>query len=160
VTQKEKKEVLEQYKQEKSYKSVLKSILGEKAEEVIKKIEEKERLFDFLQDAKEDSKELEKITGKEDTKKILDIIKTQKSKTAILKKEFNLTTKDSNGLNLIKKLLGNLKGVEIKYISAGKYSIKTQADDIKTADNQLKEILKDLEEKAKKLDFEFSVKEK
>ena len=30
VTQKEKKEILEQYKQEKSYKSVLKSILGEK----------------------------------------------------------------------------------------------------------------------------------
>ena len=71
VTQKEKKEILEQYKQEKSYKSVLKSILGEKSEKIIKEIEEKERLFDFLQEAKENSKNLEKIAGKTDAKKYL-----------------------------------------------------------------------------------------
>ena len=160
VTQKEKKEVLEQDKQEKSYKSVLKSILGEKAEEIIKKIEEKENLFDFLQNAKESSKKLEEIVGKIDTKRILNIIKTQKSKAAVLKKDFNLITKNPNGLKLIKELLGNLKDAEIRYISAGKYSMKVQADDIKTADNKIKEILKNIEEKAKKLDFEFSVKEK
>ena len=160
VTQKEKKEVLEQYKQEKSYKSVLKSILGEKSEKIIKQIEEEERLFDFLQEAKENSKNLEKIAGKESAKKILDIIKAQKQKIAILKKEIHLTTKNPNGLKLIKELLGNLKEVEIKYISAGKYSIKIEKDDIKTADNKLKEILKDTEEKAKKAGFEFSVKEK
>ena len=160
VTQKEKKEILEQYKQEKSYKSVLKSILGEKSENIIKQIEEKERLFDFLQEAKENSKNLGKIAGKESAKKILDIIKAQKQKKAILKKYINLTTTKSDGLKLIKKLLGNLKEVEVKYISAGKYSIKIEGDDIKTADNRLKEILKDLEEKAKKAGFEFFVKEK
>ena len=160
VTQKEKKEVLEQYKQEKSYKSVLKSILDEKAENIIKEIEKEQRLFDFLQEAKEDSKNLEKIAGKTDAKKILDILKVQKQKTAILKKEINLTTKNPDGLKLIKEILGNLKEVEVKYISAGKYSIKTEKDDIKTADNRLKEILKGVEEKAKKAGFEFSVKEK
>jgi len=160
VTQKDKKEILEQHKQEKSYKSVLKSILGEKAEDIIKKIEEEEKLFDFLQEAKENSKDLEKIAGKTDTKKILDIIQIQKQKKAVLKKNINLTTKKPDGLKLIKNLLGNLKEVEIKYISAGKYSIKIEADDIKTADNKLKEILKTVEEKAKKAGFEFSVKEK
>ena len=160
VTQKEKKEILEQYKQEKSYKSVLKSILGEKSEEIIEKIEVEQRLFDFSQEAKEDSKNLEKIAGNTDAKKILEIIRTQKKKTAILKKEINLTTKNANGLKLIKELLGNLKQVEIKYISAGKYSVKIEADEIKTADNRLKKILKDLEEKAKKAGFEFFVKEK
>ncbi len=160
VTQKEKKEVLEEYKQEKSYKSVLKSIFGEESENIIKQIEEEERLFDFLQEAKEDSKNLEKIVGKESTKKILEIIKSQKQKTAILKKEINLTTKNPNGLKLIKELLEDLKEVEIKYISAGRYSIKIEKDDIKTADNKLKDILKNLEEKAKKAGFEFFVKEK
>lgn len=160
VTQKEKKEILEQYKQEKSYKSVLKSILGEKSEKIIQEIESKQRLFDFLEEAKENSKDLEKIVGKTDTKKVLEIIQTQKQKTAILKKEINLTTKDPSGLKLIKELLGNLKEVEIKYISAGKYSVKIEADDIKTADNRLKDILKNIEEKAKKAGFEFSVKEK
>jgi len=84
VTQKEKKEVLEQYKQEKSYKSVLKSILDEKAENIIKEIEKEQRLFDFLQEAKEDSKNLEKIAGKTDAKKILDILKVQKQMGYIL----------------------------------------------------------------------------
>jgi len=160
VTQKEKKEVLEQYKQEKSYKSVLKSILGEKSENIIQQIEEEERLFDFLQEAKENSKDLEKIVGKESAKKILDIIKAQKQKIAILKKEINLTTKNPDGLKLIKELLGNLKEVEVKYISAGRYSIKIEKDDIKTADNKLKEIIKDIEQQAKKQGLEFSTKEK
>lgn len=160
VTQKEKKEVLEEYKQEKSYKSVLKSILGEESKNIIEQIEKQQRLFDFLQETKESSKELEKIAGKENTKKILDIINAQKQKTVFLKREINLTTKSPNGLKLIKKILGDLKEVKIKYISAGKYSLKTEADDIKTADNRLKEILKNLEEKAKKAGFEFFVKEK
>lgn len=160
VTQKEKKEVLEEYKQEKSYKSVLKSVLGEKAENTIREIETKQRLFDFLQEAKENSKELEDIVGKTNTKKILEIIQTQKSKKAVLKREISLTTKKSNGIRLIKKLLENLKELEVKYISAGKYSIKIEAEDIKTADNSLKEILKELEEQSKKEGLEFSIKEK
>ncbi len=160
VTQKEKKEILEQYKQEKSYKSVLKSILGEKAKEIIKEIEKEQKLFDFLQEAKENSKKLEKIVSKENSKKILDIIKNQKKKIAVIKREIKIISLKPNGLILIKKLLGNLKEAEVKYISAGKYSIKIQGEDIKTIDNKLKEILKDLEKKAKKSDLEFSVKEK
>jgi len=153
VTQKEKKEVLEQYKQEKSYKSLLKSILNEKAEKIIKEIEAEQRLFDFLQEAKEDSKDLERIAGKIDAKKILEVIQTQKQKTVVLKKEINLTSKSSNGVTLIKELLANLKNIEIKYISAGRYSVKVEAEDIKTADNKLKEILKDIEEKSKRLEI-------
>ena len=61
---------------------------------------------------------------------------------------------------LIKNILTNIKEVETKYISAGKYSIKTESDDIKTADNKLKKILKNIEEKAKQQGMEFSIKEK
>ena len=86
VTQKEKKEILEEDKQEKSYISILKRVLDEKAEQAIKEISETNNLFDFLQEAKENSKDLEKIISKEDTKKILDIIKTQKQKKNIIKK--------------------------------------------------------------------------
>ncbi len=160
VTQKEKKEILEQHKQEQSYRSVLKSILGEKAEKVSREIEKEQKLFDFLQEAKENPKKLEKIAGKTEAQKILDIIKTQKQKTVILKKEIHLTTKSPEGLRLIKEILGNLKEVGIKYISAGRYSIRIDSENIKTADHKLKEILKNMEEKAKKQGFEFSVREK
>jgi len=160
VTQKEKKEIMEQHKQEKSYISVLKSVLGEKAENIIKDISKTERLFDFLQEAKENPKELEKITGKKDAKKILDILKIQKQKKYIIKKEILLTTINPNGLELIKKILGKIKDVEIKYLSAGRYTFKAESKNPKTADNKLKEIIKDIGEQAKKQGLEFESKEK
>lgn len=160
VSQKEQKEVLEQYKQEKSYRSILKSILGNKTEDIIKKIKEKTKLYDFLQEAKQNPKELEKVAGKKESEKILEIINKQKQKKAVIKKEIHLKTTASEGLELIKKLLGKIKDVEIKYISAGKYSVKTESSDIKKADNYLKEILEELEKQAKKANMEFSVKEK
>jgi translation initiation factor 2 alpha subunit (eIF-2alpha) len=65
VTQKEKKEALEIYNQERSYNNILRSVLKEKADETIEKITKTEKLYDFLQRVKEDSKELENLIGKE-----------------------------------------------------------------------------------------------
>src|SRR3990167_7744370 len=70
VTQKEQKEIKEQDNQEKSYESILKSVLGEKSTEIIKKIQEKEKIYDFLQEAKENPVGLEKMIGEENAKKI------------------------------------------------------------------------------------------
>jgi len=160
VTQKEKKEIMDQSKHEKSYQSIIKSVLGDKAKEVINKIKEKDGLYETFEEAKQDPKNLEKLVGKENSNKILEIIKTQKVKKAVIKKEIYLTTNQPNGLELIKEVLGKLKDVEVSYISAGKYSIKTESDDIKKADNKLKEIFKELEEEAKEKNLSFSVKEK
>lgn len=160
VTQKEQKEVLDKFKQEKSYKSILKTILGEKTDDFIKKITSKISLYDFLEEAKENPKELENFVGKSDTKKIIDILKIQKKKNAIVKKEFNLKTKKPEGIILIKSILEKIKDAEIKYISAGRYSIKTEAKNMKFADNRLKEILSEIENSAKKQGMEFNIKEK
>lgn len=158
VTQREKKEVIEQYKQEKSYTSLLNSVLKDKSNEIIKKIEEENKLYDFFEEAKENSKILEKLIGKENSNKILDIIKTQKTKKAVIKKEINLTTTNPKGLELIKKLFKEIKNAEIGYISAGKYYIKLESEDMKKTDNNLKEILKNIEGNAKKQGMEFSIK--
>jgi len=154
VTPKEQKEIKEKNKQEKSFKSILKTILKDKSEKIIKEIIKTDSLYDFFQETKENPKRLEKLVGKIDSKKIIDILKTQKKKKAILKKEISLTTTKSNGLELIKEILGNIKDAEIKYISAGKYSIQTKAD------NKLKAIFEQNEKQAKKEGLEFSVKEK
>jgi len=160
VTPKEQKEIKEKNKQEKSFKSILKTILKDKSEKIIKEIIKTDSLYDFFQETKENPKRLEKLVGKIDSKKIIDILKTQKKKKAILKKEISLTTTKSNGLELIKEILGNIKDAEIKYISAGKYSIQTKADNMKEADNKLKAIFEQIEKQAKKEGLEFSVKEK
>lgn len=160
VTQKEKKEKLEEIKQEKSYVSILKSVIKDKADEIIKNIEKKEKLFDFFEEAKEKPKNLEKLVGKKDSVKILEILKTQKRKKAVVKKYIFLTTKKPDGLKLIKDLLSDLKEIKIKYISAGHYTLETEADDLKAADNKLKEVIANIEEGAKKQGLEFSIKEK
>src|SRR3989344_2810183 len=138
VSLKEQKEIKEREKQERNYKSILKSIIGEKADEV----------------AKEKSENLENIVGKNDSEKILDIIKSQKQKKIIIKKEISLTTIRPNGLELIKNILTAKKirdeEINVSYLAAGRYIIKTESSDPKTADNKLKEIIAEIEKQAKK----------
>ena len=158
VTQKEQKEVKERDKQEKSYGKILKSVVGEeKAKNVVEEITKKEGLYSFMQEAKENPKELEKIMGKGDAKKLIDILKTQKSKKAILKREIFLTTTKPNGIELIKSFLKMIEGAEIRYISSGRYSLKKESEDIKKTDSELKTILIKIEKEAKKKGVEFGI---
>lgn len=160
VTQKEQKEIKEKYNQEKSYESILKSVLGEKSGEIIEKIQKKEKIYDFLQEAKENPRELEKLVDEGNAKKIIDILKTQKQKKAILKREIFLTTTKPDGIILIKNFLGTIKEVEIKYISAGRYFLKSESEDIKKTDQKLQKILIELEKEAKNKGVEFSIQKK
>ncbi|MDP2628402.1 MAG: hypothetical protein Q8P15_00715 [Nanoarchaeota archaeon] len=159
VTLKEKKEKLEENKQEESSKSILKKILGEDGEKIIKEISETEKVYDFLQESKENPKKLEKLVGKEKAKRILEILKAQKQKKYIVKKEIILKSTNPEGVDLIKKIL-DINEVEIKYISAGRYILKKESGDLKTADNSLKETILKIEKEAKKQEMDFSIKEK
>ncbi len=160
VSQKEKQEVMAQFKQEQSYRNILQSFLKDKAAEVIKEIEKDSTLFDFLEESRENPKSLEKLVGKEKAEEILKIIGTQKIKKIVIKREILLYSNNSEGLLEIKEIFRGLKGVEVNYISAGRYLLKTEGEDPKKTDNILKEILKDIERKAKSKKMEFSVKEK
>ena len=160
VTKKEQKEVTDEYNQEKSYISIFKSIIGDKIKEVVNEIEKEQNIYYFVEEAKENPKKLEKLIGKKDAEKVLKIIKTQKQKKSIIKKEFELSSLKPNGILLIKNILENIKEAKINYISAGKYNIIKEAEDPKKADNQVKKILEDIAKKAKKLGMEFKTKEK
>lgn len=158
VTAKEQKEVLEQIRQEKSYSGILRNILGGKFSEAVKKVTSEESLYDFINEAKENPEKLERLVGKSDSAKILEAVKTEKGKKVVLKKEFFLKSSQPNGLELIKTILGNIKNAEVVYISAGKYFLKTESDDIKKTDNALKSVLSEIEIFAKKNKMEFSTK--
>ena len=157
VTKKDEKEIKEKYSQEKSYESILKSVLGEKSSEVVKKILEEDELYNFFSKAKENPKKLEAFVGKESSKKIIEILNSQKQKKITLKKEIFLMADSSDGLEKIKSILGKLKDMEIKYLSNAKYSIKKESEDVKKTDHELKEVLDNLEKQAKSLKMEFSV---
>lgn len=161
VSKKEEKEAKEQYKQERSYKNMLISLLGEeKAKQAIEEIKKQSNLPEFIQETKENPEKLGKLIGKENTSKILEKIEKQKKKQTTLKKEFILKSENSDGITQIKEILGNIKDAEVKYISSGRFSIKTSAEEIKNADKRLKEILENIEKQAKKKNMEFAIKEK
>lgn len=158
VTPKEQKEIIEKGKQEKSYMGIIKSVSKEKAEEVIKEITKIGSVYDFLNESKENSAKLEKIAGKEDCKKILEILNSQKQKKVIVKKEISLSTTKPNGIEIIKKILGKFKDIEIIYISAGKYFLRTESNDPKIANSKIKDAIIEIEKDAKQERVEFSVK--
>ncbi|MDP2672508.1 MAG: hypothetical protein Q8O84_01720 [Nanoarchaeota archaeon] len=160
VAQNEKKQIIEEYSQEKSYESILKSILGDNSKQIIDKIKERESLYSFFEQVKKSPDFLTKLVGEENSKRIIQIISKQKTKKLIIKKEFRLTSAKSNGLELIKELLGNIGHVEINYLAAGNFSLKTQSEDPKKEEKKLRIILENIEKKAKEKGMEFSIKEK
>ncbi len=156
VRDKEKKEALERSKLEKSSLSILKSILKDRTIELIKKIEEKTSIHEFLEEAKNDPKDLKKIVGEEDAKKIMEIIMKQKEKKVYLKKEIHLVSKSPEGLKIIKEVLSEDGKVTIKYLAAGRYSINSEGESLKKADQRIRETIDRIEKSAKKKDLEFS----
>ena len=160
VTLKEKNEVLEAHNQERSYMSILKSVLKEKATAVIDKITKEEKLFDFFEETRKNPKKLEDLIGKEDAKKILNIVLEQKKKITIIKRTISLKTQEPNGIYLLKSVLESPGEIEVKYLSAGKYSFKIETEDGKKGDQKLKVFLDGVEKKAKETGVQFEVKEK
>lgn len=158
VSQKERKEIMDEFKREKTYRGIVKGLIGEEGEKIIEEICKDHNLCDFLEEAKKNPKKIEKIAGKENAQKIIDTLNKQKPKILSVKKEFVLKTKRSDGLTTIKKILDG-KG-DINYISAGRYVIKTDGEDKKAADQSLQKVLERIAEEAKKEDCEFHAKEK
>jgi len=158
ASQKERKEVFEKEEQEKSYTSILKKVLGEKAGLVLEEIKKESDLVSFLEQAKTSPNILEKIAGKEASTKILEILNTQKKKIVSIKREIDLTTTKPNGITLIKKVLSEFKGINIKYLAAGRYILETESEDVKEADKKLREMISNAEKDSKKLGIEFSVR--
>ncbi len=156
VKEKEQKEAFEKSKIEKSFVSILKSVLKEKTPEVLEKIKEKGTLQEFFDSSKKDSKELEKLVGKEESKKIIEILNKQKEKVFSLKKEIKLSSTSPEGIKLIKKLLSENEDVEVKYIAAGRYSLISKGEDLKKTDQKIKEFIEKIEKLQKKENFEFS----
>ncbi|MCR4327374.1 MAG: hypothetical protein NUV46_02215 [Nanoarchaeota archaeon] len=155
VKEKEKKEILEKSKTEKSYGGILKSILKDKSEGIINKIKKEHQLSEFLEMSKSNSSELKKFTGEEDAIKIIEILKKHKSKNIQVKKQIKLTSNDPDGLKLIKKILMK-KGEDIRYLAAGNYSLQIDGNDIKKATQKMKEIIESIELATKKENVEFS----
>jgi translation initiation factor 2 alpha subunit (eIF-2alpha) len=59
---------------------------------------------------------------------------------------------------LIKKVLDIFKEINVKYISAGRYSLEVESEDVKIADKNMKEMMDSAEKESKKTGIDFSIK--
>ncbi len=157
----ERKELLEKIDKEKSYKAILKTILGqEESEKVISKITEEYSILDFFEKIKEEPEFLKKYANKDNSEKILKILESKKEKEKEIKQIFRLSNKSSNGIVIVKNILNDsCKGTncDINYIAAGKYTMSQKGDDFKKIKTEITKAVAKIEELAKKQHCEFEI---
>ncbi len=160
VTAKERKEVMQKFKQCQAIQVAFKQILKEKEKEITEKILKKyNSLSHFIDEAKQDKKLLEEYIPKDS----MDAMKkvTEKRKKAVeLKQNLKIKCFGEDGIKKIQEIL-KIKNekVSLTYISAGKFKLKLSSEDFKQGKKEMSEILEEIAEKAKAKDCEFSHEE-
>jgi translation initiation factor 2 alpha subunit (eIF-2alpha) len=160
VTSKEKKEVMQEFKQTQAIKVAFKQILGEKTQTIEEKVtKDFGSPLNFIEKAKEDSKLIEKYIPKEKQEAIKKITE-KKQKAAELKQNIEIKCLGGEGIKKIKEVFKiENKNVSISYISAGRFKLKLSSKNFKQGKKEMTEIMGEIEKRAKKNDCEFSHEE-
>ncbi|VVB78606.1 Translation initiation factor 2 subunit alpha [uncultured archaeon] len=156
----ERKDLLERIEKEKSYKAVLKTVLGEdESKKLIEKILSENTINDFFLNLEENKKFLENEITKEQFEKLMKIFESKKEKPKQIKQIFRLSNKSSNGMVIVKNILKEScqNNCNISYLAAGKYSITLEGKDLKEIDNNIQTVLEKVEQLAKKEHCDFVV---
>lgn len=153
VTAKERDEVMEHYKKEKSFISILKT-LSKTPEKLIEKIKNKYDLVEFYDKAKENPKILEEVFTKAEVESLAKIFAEKKEKEKEAKKTIFLKTLSPSGLQEIKETI-NIPNIEIRYLGSSRFSLSVKSKDFRDANAKIEQAIAQIKEKAhqKKLEF-------
>lgn len=156
VNSKEKKEVMQRFKQEQATKVAFKQILGEKAKETEEKIlKDFSTLMEFIDKAKENETLIEKYIQKENQESIKKITE-KKQKSQALKQNIKIKCLEDDGIKRIKEIFDlEDENISITYLSAGQFKLKLTVEDFKQGKKRMTEILEELEKRTKKHKCEF-----
>jgi len=160
VKQNEKKELLNKIEKEKNYRAILKIVLGAETERIIERITNEYPLLDFFEDIRKNPKLLGGYMKKKEAEKIIKILESKKEKPKELKQAIKLSNKSPEGISIVKNIIKNsCKGSKcnVKYIAAGRYSIRIQGSDFKEIKSEINKVLESIENQAKKENCEFSL---
>ncbi|MBS3087857.1 hypothetical protein J4226_04665 [Candidatus Pacearchaeota archaeon] len=156
VTSKEKKEVMQKFKQIQAVNVAFKQILQKGEEEIKEKIlKDFENLLEFVTEVKTNQKLIQKYIP-EEYQEALEKIINKKRKNEQLKQSIKIKCLESDGITRIKKIF-DLKNENIKvnYISAGQLSLKLTVEDFKQGKKEMTDLLEELEKRAKENNCEF-----
>ena len=160
VTSKEKKEVMQSFKQEQAIHIAFKQILGDKLQEIETNIlKDFPTLPEFMEATYSDDKLIEKYIPKDKQCQIKKISE-KKKKSLELKQNIEIKCLQDDGVKRIKKIFDiKNENVSITYISAGRFKLKLTVDDFKQGKKDMAEIIDELEKKAKENNCEFHATE-
>lgn len=156
VNSKEKKEVMQAFKQSQATNVAFKQILGERGKEIKEKIlKDFDNLAEFAIAAKTDDSIIERYIP-EDKQEAIRKVSEKKRKNQELKQNIKIKCTENDGVTRIKKIFNlNNDRASITYISAGNFKLKLLVEDFKAGKKEMAEIIEELENKAKKDNCEF-----
>ena len=160
VSSKEKKEVMQSFKQTQATNTAFKQILEDKNETIKEKILKNfTDLTEFVNSARNDESLILKYIPKDKQNAIKKVIKGKQKKME-LKQTIKIQCTENDGVQRIKKIfsLDNYP-LSIIYISAGNFNLKLAVKDFKQGKKQMTEIIEKLEKRAKENNCEFSATE-
>lgn len=159
VTASERDSVTERFKQEQTFKGMLKSIV-KSPDKSIAAIKEKMSIADLLFQIKENPKILSDFFSKEEAEKIKKFLSEKKEKEKEAKKTFILKSDSPSGIKDIKETLSIEKNTAIAYLGSSQFSISCKGKDFKEANQLCISQFEAIKEKAKSKKCFFELKEK
>lgn len=157
VTSKEKEEVMERFKKEKTFSSILKSITPN-FEKVIEEIKTKYDILNFVEEAKKNPKLISPFLNKEESEKLTKILEERNESEKEARKIIIIKTSAPSGINDIKDALKSKE--DIRYLGSSRFMISSKGKDFKEANIKLNTIIASIEKKAKEKKMEFSIEDK
>lgn len=158
VTGKEKEEAEKRQKKEKIFRGLLKTITKEPAA-MLKEIESKQRLFEFIEEIQIDPKILNNFLNKDEAQRLSELLKKREETERKVKKIITLKTLSESGIEDMQEIL-QAKDVEISYLGSSQFSISLIDKNFKEANVKLNKILEGIEEKAKEKKATLEIKER
>lgn len=189
VTGKEREEMKERYKKERTLVQIMKSITPTPST-IIEEIKKKYDLSEFFSEVNKDPSILEKFMKKEDALKLAALMEEKEGREKEVKKLFTLKTHSESGLRDLKEILSlpdasanadmenslnsqnspdrhfgtkdkeTNQNVCIRYLGSSQFSITAKAVEFKDANNKVESALEQIAKKAKERKAAFELKEK
>lgn len=160
VNSKEKKEVMQSFKQSQATNVAFKQILGEEEKDVKDKIlKDFDDLADFISAARNDESLIPKYIPK-DKQSAITTVAEKKRKNEELKQNIKIKCLEDDGVKKIKAIFEfDDQNISVNYISAGNFKLKLTVEDFKQGKKRMTEIIEELEKRAKENNCEFYASE-
>jgi|SRR3989344_2569601 len=157
VSAKERDSIMEYYKKERVFASIIKSIVAEKSTEIINKIKEKENLSEIVESVKTNPDVIKKYLSPKEFEKLKEILSQKKDLEKEVQKKIVLKSDKEDGIIKIKEIL-ETNEAQISYLGSSNFLIKVKGKEYKKANAQLEKVLEGIEEKAKKAHAHLEIK--